>query len=170
MKCGVCGKEHALLEPAFRRPDVVAGMSAKDRKALVTENEDLCEVRSRSADVPPRFFVRATLAVPRTDDPKPMAWGLWAEVDGEAFERIVERWQDPDQADEPPMRAWLANDIPGYAPTLGLAVSLRLKAPPGRPALSFGEAEHHPFAVECRRGVSAHRVAEWLHSFGPASN
>lgn len=43
MKCTQCGKEHTLLEPSFRRPDVVFALPPEERRRrVVRESNDVC--------------------------------------------------------------------------------------------------------------------------------
>jgi hypothetical protein len=93
-------------------------------------------------------------------------WGLWAEVAEKDLTRVLELWDSTSQAQEPPFTALVANHVPGYPETLGLPVQMRLTGPTTRPALAFDAAEQHPLAVECRAGVSVHRVMEWLNAMG----
>jgi hypothetical protein len=153
-----------LLEPVFRRPQAVVDHSPEFRARHVRENDDLCEIRARTPAERHRCFVRCTLEVPLLDGDGPTHWGLWAEISQTDFQRIWDLWSDPKQSDEPPMKATIANRIPGYPETVGLPVSLRLTGPTTRPALSFESDSSHPFAVECLGGVCTHRVIEWLET------
>jgi hypothetical protein len=55
----------------------------------------------------------------------------------------------------------LANRVPGYPDTLGLAVSVQLTGPTSRPLLSPHASSDHPFARECLAGVTMHRASKW---------
>jgi hypothetical protein len=80
--------------------------------------------------------------------------------------RVLALWDSPTQADEPPFPAILANHVPDYPETIGLSVYVKLTGPTTRPALAFDGASEHAFAVECRSGVSVHRVMAWLRAMG----
>jgi hypothetical protein len=163
MKCPTCGEEHEILDPAFRRPEAVVELSDADRTARAKEDDDLCTLWASDVE-PNRYFVRCVLKVDLLDGDEPAAWGLWAEVAEPDFNRIVERWSDPDQAGVPPMLASIANRVPGYPDTVGLPAALHLTGPSTRPELTFAGPSIHPFVQECKRGVCTHRVMEWLDS------
>ncbi len=166
MKCSICGVEHDLLElePSFGRPDEVVSLPKEVREKRVKESDDLCAIWADVGSSDHRYFVRCVLKVDVHDLRRPIAWGLWAEVAEQEFQKIVRRWSDPDQANEPAMEARIANHVPGYPETRGLPVSLRLTGSKTRPALSVEPYSVHPFVVECRDGVCSHRVVEWLES------
>lgn len=169
MKCPKCGERHDLLEPVFKRPDAIAAIPAKLRPGNVMESDDLCALRAQDATQTDRYFVRCTLAVPLVDhDGEATHWGVWAEISGQDSKVIYDRWDDPAQAEQPAMDATLANNIPGYPATIGLALQLRMAGPTTRPKLVFAADQSHPFAVECRAGVTVDRVKDWLRRMGAA--
>jgi len=79
---------------------------------------------------------------------------------------VRELWSDPRQALEPHFQAKIANAIPGYPSTLNLPVFVQLTDPSTRAAAYFPAQLQHPFAVECRAGVTVPRVLEWFRSIG----
>ena len=162
MKCSTCGEYHDLLEPTFRRPDAVVRLTDADRASRVKESEDLCAIWAGSDGDQHRYYVRCVLPVRLLDSPEGSAWGLWVEVAEANFHLVVEKWSDPGQADLPAIEAALANSVPGYPDTIGLPANLRLTGPTTRPEIAFDASSIHPFVVECRNGVCAHRVSEWL--------
>jgi hypothetical protein len=162
MKCSTCGEEHELLEPSFHRPEAVVQLASDERAERVKESDDLCVVWARSGAERHRFFVRCVMTVPLLDGDGETGWGLWAEVEAADFRRIVEMWTDAEQAGIPPMRARVANRVPGYPETVGLPVILTLTGPTTRPRLAFDATSDHPLALECQAGVCTHRVMEWL--------
>jgi len=161
MKCAICGEEHERLDPAFARPDIIFKMSAEEKKGRVMENDDICALRGEGG-VADRYFVRCVLPVRLLDAPGPSCWGLWAEVTAEDSVTIWNAWEDPEQARIPPMQACLANRVPGYPDTIGLAAWLKLTGPTTRPELSLVPEPLHPFVSECLAGVCTHRVKDWL--------
>jgi hypothetical protein len=163
MKCAICEQEHELLEPFFSRPDVIFAMSAEEKNDRVMENDDICALHGEDGGAD-RYFIRCTLPVQLLDAPETSAWGLWAEVSEEDSVTIWNAWDDPEQNRIPPMRARVANRIPGYPDTIDLPVVLKLTGPTTRPQLSFTPDARHPFAAECVAGVCAHRVTEWLEA------
>jgi hypothetical protein len=168
MKCPHCGETHALLDPVFRRPDHVAAFPFDKRKGNIMESDDVCAIRAQPSTPYDRYFVRCTLAVPLLDHgTDEIQWGVWAEV-GEQDARIIrQRWEDADQASEPPMPAVLANNVRGYPATMGLKLRLQLMGPDTRPTLVFEDGQEHPFVTECRSGVSVKRAKEWLAMVDP---
>jgi hypothetical protein len=159
MRCPTCKKSHSIGEPAFRRPDVIAALPIAGRFDLATESDDLCVLRG--LDEPHRYFVRGLVFVRLTDVDDDICWGLWAEVAENSFRRIRGLWDDPRQHLEPPLPAVLANRVPGYPDTLGLAVLIQLTSPTSRPQFLFAADSEHPFARECLAGVTMHRASQW---------
>jgi hypothetical protein len=160
-RCSDCGEEHDLVDPAFPRPDVIVALAPDERRARATESDDLCRVAGADGE-PARCFVRGVLPVSVRDTDDDVWWGLWVEVAPDAFERISARWCDPAQGDEPPIAATLANRVPGYDDTIGVPVVLQMVDADNRPSLIVSDDATHPFAVECRTGVTSHRAAAWL--------
>jgi hypothetical protein len=164
MKCGLCDKEHALMdmEPAFLMPEafVAIPVRERDRRAKVFGG-DVVLLRENGAV---RCFVRGVLPVTVTDRKEGTSWGLWAEVSSAALDRIMELWRSPAQGAEPPFDAKVANRVPLYeADTIGLPCKLQLVDPRRRPILTF-EPSEHPFVKECLAGVTTHRLVEWLEA------
>jgi hypothetical protein len=145
---------------------MVVNLSSEERAARVKEGDDLCAIWSQSDDERHRYFVRAVLKVPLLDANDGTGWGLWVEVAESDFQTIVATWSDPQQGKIPLIAAVIANRVPGYPETMGLPLTLRLTGPTTRPQLAFADTSDHPFATECRRGVSCHRVMEWLADMG----
>jgi hypothetical protein len=163
VKCSQCGKEHELLEPSFRRPDIVAEMSAEQKhRRLEKDGDDLCILRAGDGDEVARYFLRAVLPVRITDRGEDTRWGLWVEVPEAAARRAWDLWDSPAQGDEPAFAACLANKIPGYPDTIGLPVDVQLTGPSTRPRALFDSTVDHLFAAECRAGVTTHTVLGWL--------
>lgn len=99
------------------------------------------------------------------DEERRTGWGLWAEISAADARVTLDRWSDPDQAAQPPFSGALANSVSVFPETIGLPLIVQLTGPTTRPALAFPASCDHPFAVECRRGVTVHRVHEWLSRF-----
>ena len=156
MRCSQCAQEHPDedMELTFRRPDAVVALSPEDRSSDVRESDDVCLMRGG------RFFVRGVLPLPVTGRSVPYRIGLWVEVDETAYARVDERWNDPDQADEPAMPARVANAIPNLPDTLGLDAALRLTGPRSRPDIFVADPSH-PLALEQAGGITAHRAFEY---------
>lgn len=164
--CAVCGSEHELdaMEPAFSRPDAFMRLSETERNSNARASNDLCEIAL--PQFMKRQFVRATLPVHVEARDHEFRWGLWVELAETDFNRILDLWDDDQQAGEPPMQAQIANRIPGYPDTNGVRVTLRLKGPTTRPEISIPDSADHRFLHECRKGVGAHQAALWLSRMG----
>ena len=160
-RCATCGRVHDLqaIEPAFRRPDAFFEVDEALRERRISDGEGACLITSPDGrDL--RCFVRTILYVPIRGEVKPIGWGVWVELDAPSYWRIGELWESQDQHAEPPFACTLANAVPNYPSTLGLAGTLQLRSPTLRPALALS-ASAHPFAVEARAGVSFERALEW---------
>lgn len=169
MKCPHCDTQHELLEPAFRRPDEVVRLPGKDRASRVDEDDDMCRVRvSADSELPAayRYFLRTVLPVRIAGLDDFTQWGIWVETSERDMFRVRELWSDPRQALEPPFGAKIANAVPGYPSTLNLPVFVHLADPTTRAAAYFPAQLEHPFAQDCRAGVTVPRVVEWLRSMG----
>jgi hypothetical protein len=170
VKCSRCGKEHELLEPSFRRPDIVAEMSTEQKQRRVEKDgDDLCIVRAGDGDEVRRYFLRAVLPVRITDRGEDTRWGLWVEVPEANARRAWDLWNSPAQNHEPAFAGCIANRIPGYLDTIGLLVEVQLTGPTTRPRALFASTVDHPFAVDCRAGVTTHTVLAWLAGQGGAA-
>ena len=77
------------------------------------------------------------------------------------YERVMELWDEPDQHQEPPFRAVLANNIGDYPPTEGLPGLVYLQSPDSIPKFLLSEGSHR-LILEQYEGVSQARVFEWL--------
>jgi hypothetical protein len=137
-------------------------MPQGQREKRVKESDDFCGIREGDGDEVSRFFLRTVLPVPLTDIGGNTQWGLWIEVAEADAKRAWDLWDAPDQAQEPPFHGFVANHIKGYPDTVGLPVVVRLTGPTTRPRSVFPKDLVHPFADECRAGVTSHRVHEWL--------
>jgi hypothetical protein len=157
--CSICGKEHPVLDPTFRRPEAFERLDSSIREAHAIADDDLCSIKLPG--VAARWFVRGVLPVVVVDRSEDLWWGLWAEVSEEAFKRIVELWSAPEQERESPFSGQLANLIPSYPDTLGLPLTVQLTGTQSRPTLRFESANRHPFAHQCETGVDSHQAAEW---------
>jgi hypothetical protein len=157
--CGICGEEHAVLDPSFRRPEAFVRLDAAVRELHAKATDDLCSIHLPDADS--QWFVRGVLPVEVVDRSEDLWWGVWAEVSEPVFRRILEVWSDPAQDQEPPFDGKLANVIPSYPDTLGLPLIVQLTGARSRPRLQFGSASGHPFVLECQAGINAHRASDW---------
>ena len=156
MRCAFCGQDHPDddIELTYVQPDAIFGLPAAEREARVKENPDFAVLDDR------RFFVRAVLPIPVRGRRRDYGIGVWAELDEASFQRVVERWEDAGQADEPAMPGKLANAIRSQPRTLGLDVALRLTGLSTRPTVHV-VSELHPLHTEQATGVSVHRLQDY---------
>jgi hypothetical protein len=166
VRCSTCGDEHDLdqIEPSFRRPDAYFAVPPEERQRRVNDSDEACLIASADGQHL-ACFIRAILKVPITDERKAIGWGLWVEVDDQAYWRVASVWDDPNQSAEPPFACTVANDIPGYPSTRGLPGVIQLTSPRLRPSLTPTPDSAHPFAVETRTGVRFERALEWRSRF-----
>ncbi|MBZ0167338.1 MAG: DUF2199 domain-containing protein [Candidatus Omnitrophica bacterium] len=158
--CSVCGEIHSLseMELSFRRPDAVCELVAAEREATCQESDDLCTIRAG------HFFIRGVLPLPVQGRNDPYRIGVWAEVAEEDYTRILQLWDDPDQAAEAPFAAKIANHIPTLPQTRGVAASLSLRGPTTRPDIHVGDPGH-PLYEEQLVGITENRVDHYNHLF-----
>jgi hypothetical protein len=163
VRCVTCGEEHDLLavEPNYRWPDAYNEVPRKERKYLTSFGKDDGRIRN-AADTERRHFLRVLLTVPIAGEQTDVGWGVWVEVGAADWERAYERWNDPNQAQEPPFAARLANALRGYEGTLGLPGHVRLTGPKMAPRFDLDPDVDHPLAREQREGVTRERVVEWV--------
>lgn len=159
LKCPQCGKTHRHgNELAFIEPDIIAQLTPEQRRKQVTECGDL---RLTSDGY---CFVRAVLPIPVHGWHEPYCVGIWAELSKFTFGRILQLWRDPAQGKEPPLKAWLANNMPSFPSTYGLEVRLQLAEPPYRPSVTLVECEHALFQ-EQSCGITPHRAYEYSNCY-----
>jgi hypothetical protein len=158
--CPKCGNEHDLSESevGFSLPDVVYAMDEPTRTKRAVCSVDLCAVDGA------RYFVRGVLYLPVRGRDEPFGWGVWAEISREAFNRCVERWEDPQQGSEPPFEGRLANRLPEYTDTVGLVVDAQLTGLKTRPVFALRDSDH-ALAVDQRDGIDLVRVLELVSPY-----
>jgi hypothetical protein len=149
------------MEPSFERPDAYWAVPEAERPHRTLAGKSDCRIRD-AADTERRHFLRVLLPVPIRGEARPCKWGIWVEVSARHFQVAWDRWDDPDQAQEPPFPGALANSIGGYPPTEGLPGLVQLTGPTTPPEFTFAHDVDHPFAQEQREGVYPERRLEWL--------
>jgi hypothetical protein len=159
--CSVCGKPHPRenIELTLWRPDAIHSLPMETRLQHCKESDDLCAIWGDS-DETHRFFVRGVLPVPVDGRDVPFRIGAWAEVDNNAFYRIIDIWEEPNQSQEPPFPAVLANAVPLHQNTLGLRVQLQLTGPSSRPDIVIMDPSHALYH-EQTHGITEHRAYEY---------
>ena len=146
VRCGTCGRVHPGLpsEWSFREPDEVFGLPYIAKYLRTRINPDLCTLDES------RYFLRGHLRLPFTDGGV-FGWGVWVEVSHEHHD--IYTWQIVREAEgEPPtqyrLEGRLANAIPGYRATLGVAVDVLLREARQRPSLWLPSRSRHTLARE----------------------
>lgn len=162
LRCSRCGEEHDLsgMEPTFDYPDAYLAVPEHERAERAYVGEDDCRIRD--ADRGRRYFLRMLLPVPVRGESDDCCWGVWVEVNEDAFARATELWSDPAQSREPPFPGLLGNSLEEYPETLGLPGVVQLTGPSTRPRFTLAPELDHPLAAEQRDGVYPERVLEWL--------
>jgi hypothetical protein len=149
------------MEPSFDRPDAYWAIPEAERPQRTLAGKSDCRIRDL-ADTERRYFLRVMLPIPVRGEGRHCNWGIWVEVGASDFMRAWDRWDDADQASEPPFPGVLANSIGGYPETVGLAGHVQLTGPTTPPDFTLGGDVDHPFAREQREGVFQERRLEWL--------
>lgn len=142
----------------FHRPDAYAALEEHQREAHAHADDDLCRIDLPTE--PARMFVRCVLPVNVQGLAAGISWGLWGEIEDVAFARILERWNDDEQANEPPIATIIANSVPGYE-TLGLHAHIQLTSPTTRPNLVLSADANNEFTKQCLAGVALHQAHRW---------
>jgi hypothetical protein len=163
MRCATCGQEHDwdTMEPSFDRPDAYYAIPEEERPVRTLGGKSDCRIRD-IADTERRYFLRVLLPIPIRGEPTLCNWGLWVEVSAADFQRAWDRWDDINQAEEPPFPGVLANAVAQYPSTLGLPGLVQLTGPTTPPRFTFAPGLGHPLAAEQREGVHPERRLEWL--------
>jgi hypothetical protein len=126
-------------------------------------NADLCTLDES------RYFLRGHLSLPFTEANGQFGWGVWVEVSKD-HHNVYAAQILREAEGEPPMQCRLegriANSIPGYRATLGVAVDVLLGEPSQRPSLWFPSRSRHTLAREQAGGISAARHHQLLDACG----
>jgi hypothetical protein len=166
IRCSMCGQEHDIfsIEPRYARPDAYLEIPAGEREDRTRSGEDWCRLRDGLGENE-QFFLRVTLAFEVLGEGRRLHWGVWAEVSDVVYARVMDLWDEENQAAEPPLPGLLANELPGYPSTLGLSGWVRLSAPRTAPQFVLKPGLQHPLAAEQRSGVHPERALEWVSRF-----
>lgn len=162
VKCPKCGEEHdpSQIEPSFDRPDAWFQIPKAERADRTWDGGTACMLRETDS-APRRHFLRVVLPVKVRAEPRTYSWGVWVEVSETDFDVAMNRWEDPEQANEPPFRGVLANELPDMPPTLGLEGAVQLVSPHRVPDFVLDPGSDHPLALEQHHGVFPERLVEW---------
>lgn len=159
-RCELCGQDHEglLTDYGFKLPDEVWAIPETERAAQARCTEDLCQLAER-------YFIRGVLLVPFAQRPGHFGWGVWLEVDADAFQRYLEVYEI-DASGEPMASGRLANGIPAYANSKGLPASVKFGTASERPTFWFSPDAAHAGAREQRDGIDDRRYHEILEGLG----
>jgi len=148
-------------DSAFQLPDVVWAMPPDERAVRAKWTSDPCQLGES-------YFIRCFLEIPFTDQPGHYGWGVWAQVEWPVFKKYLDLYSK-DGTNEPMVSGALANEIPTYGPTLGVAVRLQFRNETSRPTIHFDAGNTHPLALEAKDGMSYARFHEILVARGLAN-
>jgi hypothetical protein len=162
-QCSWCGGEHAALpfDWIYEEPDYWdGGRSGDDHLA-----ENYCTWTDDSDVL--CHFVRGLIEIPILGSTDVFAYGAWASVSKESFDRVHELWDVEPPVDEPGFFGWLSSSLPGYAETLNLPLDVVMRGRGTRPAFVLRDADHD-LVREQREGITIDRVREIaeLHMHG----
>ena len=161
-RCPTCGEPHNLeqIEPAFSRPDALLLIPAAEREGRARQSDEGCILVSEDGTTL-SYFIRTVLPVTIRAEPRPIRWGVWAEVDQHTYLTIAEHFDDAEQALLGPYPATLANRLPHYPETLGLQGVVQPTTSTTRPEFRLSPTSDHPFVREVTVGVLPERALEW---------
>lgn len=152
--CSVCGIQHEglITDQAYKLPDDVWSIPAVERSEKAKFDSDLCQLGER-------YFIRCILFVPFAYCSGAFGWGVWAEVDWLTFKRYLELYE-VDGSAEPSHKGLLANEVPGYAHSLGRDIEINFRGASERPTIYFSSEDDSLLAEEQRRGMNHARHQE----------
>jgi hypothetical protein len=175
--CAHCGERHDIskMEPNQRRPDALLSVPEDERGTATHESKDACILFAKSSGSllkrftarsrPDRYFLRVMLPFEVEGRDYPFCWGIWVEVHKHQYERVMDLWDNPNQHQEPPFEAVLANYIGDYSLTTeGLSGLVHLQSPERVPHFFLSDGSHE-LVMEQRKGVTEARVFEWLDPY-----
>ena len=154
--CATCGKTHELtnVELAYILPDEIHAFGESERTARAKTSPDICMLDES------RMFIRGLIPLSVDGREKPYRIGAWAEVAEGDFQKIYALWSDDKQAETPPFRGVLANEIAIAPSSRGLQVDLQLTGPRTRPEFYIKSAGHL-LHREQTDGITEHRAIEY---------
>jgi len=106
---------------------------------------------------PARFFLRANVAIPITDEEEPLVFSAWVALEEPDFRTAMDLWNDPERGVAPGIQGRLANDLAAYPSTMNLPVEVQFGPIGERPRGVIAPSDH-PLAVDHWEGVPSTRV------------
>jgi hypothetical protein len=126
-------------------------------------NADLCTLDES------RHFLRGHLSLPFAEANGEFGWGVWVEVSRDHHDLYAAQMLREAEGEPPSqyrLEGRIANSIPGYRATLGLAVDVLLGEAGQRPSLWLPSRSRHTLAREQAGGISAARHHQLLEAYG----
>jgi len=141
------------MEVAYALPDAYFRLSEDERNRRGRATSDFCQLDDR-------YFIRSVIPVPVYDRDQIYCWGVWAEVSTEGFHTAYDTWNDDDVSHIPRIPCALANAVPEYEHSLGLAGELELRSDT-RPFFYLSEPSR--FTDDQRNGVTTNDTLRYYH-------
>ena len=159
--CRQCGVAHEGLPTdwGYKRPDAIYALSYMEEYLRARSNNDFCALDES------RYFVRGVLYLPFQEQEDCFGWGIWAEVSREDHDIYVRHFHE-DASALPRFSGRIANSMPGYPETTGLAIDVQLGLPDKRPTFLVSGDTEHILLSEQKKGLSAARHHELLEACG----
>ncbi len=105
------------------------------------------------------YFIRGVLHIPVPELNDSLRYGVWSSLSKQSFERVLELWEDPAGAEEPPYFGWLSNSLPGYPETLNLKTDVMTAEVDLRPHIVLHDGDH-PMIREQQEGITVDRLLD----------
>jgi hypothetical protein len=153
--CRICGEEHdeLPLDVGFDAPVYWDGGRNSDDYLT----PDFCVWTDDDGER--AHFVRGVLKIPLVDSDEFFAFGIWASLSEENFDRAIDLLDEPHRVEEEPYFGWLSNRIAGYPDTVNLKTLVHTSEVGLRPVIEL-EPSDHPLSIEQQHGITLERVQE----------
>lgn len=156
--CRACGHDHPGPPLAYSSlaPGRWYELDAATRGASTVDGE-LCVIENPSGERD--FYMRANLAIPVNDGDSGdvLVFSIWVFLPSAAMQIVLERWLEPARVTDPAYVGTLANDLPGYPPTLGLPIEVHTLEPGSRSRAVLPPSDH-ALAIDHWEGIDRDRV------------
>lgn len=166
IRCSSCGKKHdpSDIEPSFDHPSAYFDVAPDERADRVVATYGTIVINGGTSGA--RFFLRGVLVIPVHGKwPRDgCGWGVWTEVTGAEFDRLVAAGNQADRVKESPIPGRLANELHPFPKSEGVSVLLRMQ-PPGSAPLVDVLASDHALGIAQVNGVRPEDVFEWISPF-----
>ena len=147
--CSRCGEVHEglPLDWAFNSPAYWDGPRSEDDYL----SEDLCVWTDDDGNL--AYFIRGLIEIPILESDDTFAYGVWSSLSEKSYDRVVDLWEHPGRAEEPPYFGWLSNSIAGYPETLSLPLDVVTRSGTPRPTFHLHDGDH-PLIRDQREGIT----------------